>query len=69
MDHREPTHADALALRTVNEIVTADPGTLPVLARHGIDTCCGGHRPLTEVCARHGLDLDTLVAELSAAAP
>ena len=67
MDRRIATRPDALAHRTVNEIVTADPATLPVLIRHGIDTCCGGHRPLTEVCDRHGLDLATLVAELSAA--
>ena len=53
---------------TVNEVALLAPATLPVFARWGIDSCCGGAKTLATVAERHGLDLDALVAELDAAA-
>ena len=53
---------------TVNEAAARFPATLRVFGAHGIDSCCGGARPLAEVAERHGLDLDELLAELRAAA-
>lgn len=53
---------------TVADIATAAPATIPVFQQHQIDFCCGGKRPLAEVCADRGLDADLLVTELVAAA-
>lgn len=39
----------------------------PVLARHRIDYCCKGQRPLTEACTALGLDLASVVGELETA--
>jgi regulator of cell morphogenesis and NO signaling len=43
------------------------PRTTRVFARHGIDFCCGGRRPLVEICAEQGIALAPLIAELRAA--
>ncbi|HEY8549146.1 MAG TPA: iron-sulfur cluster repair di-iron protein [Vicinamibacterales bacterium] len=53
--------------RTVADIATTSPATIKVFQRHGIDFCCGGKVPLSEVCARKGLDVAAIVAELQAA--
>jgi regulator of cell morphogenesis and NO signaling len=39
----------------------------PVLARHRIDYCCKGTRPLAEACRELGLDLPGIVTELETA--
>ena len=52
---------------TVAEIAAAEPATIKVFQRHHIDFCCGGRIPLSDACANHGLDTDTLLAELRAA--
>lgn len=57
----EPTFTETM---TLNEIVARHPASLPVFHRHGLDTCCGGTKPLAEVAARRGLDLSALMAEL-----
>lgn len=48
----------------VSEAAAASPATIKVFQQHGIDFCCGGHRPIEEACAEHGLDLDRVLAEL-----
>lgn len=59
------THAATItAEMTLNEIVLVLPRAVVVFARHGLDACCGGSKPLSLVCERHGLDLDALLAEL-----
>lgn len=35
-----------------------------VLQRHGIDYCSKGRRPLRELCAEHGVEIDAIAAEL-----
>jgi iron-sulfur cluster repair protein YtfE (RIC family) len=52
---------------TVNQVVRLNPGSLRVFSAHGIDTCCGGEKPLAEVAIRHGLELSGLITELCAA--
>ena len=42
---------------TVGEIAAGHPLATRVFARHNIDFCCGGGKPLAEVCT--GLELDT----------
>jgi regulator of cell morphogenesis and NO signaling len=51
----------------ISDIATTNPATIRVFQHHEIDFCCGGKIPLAEACARHGLDLETLLAELRAA--
>lgn len=51
---------------TVNEVIERYPEALPVFARFGLDSCCGGARPLGEVALRHGLDVDDLIAAVEA---
>ena len=49
----------------VGQLATENPLATRVFARHGIDYCCGGGRPLAEVCAEKGLNPETIVAEIN----
>lgn len=60
------TETTVTATMTLNEISLSVPRALEVFARHGLDSCCGGAKPLALVCERHGLDLGALLAELRA---
>lgn len=51
---------------TVATIATQEPLATRVFARHQIDFCCGGQRPLATVCDERGLDSSALIAELEA---
>lgn len=51
---------------TVGEIVRAMPNRSRVFEKLGIDYCCGGKKPLAEVCRDKGLDAGTVVAMLAA---
>ncbi len=53
---------------TVAEILQAHPGVAPVLARYGLDACCGGAHPLELACRAHKISLDEVVAAIDAAA-
>jgi len=55
------------ASTTVAEIAAAAPATIKVFQRYHIDFCCGGRIPLSDACANHGVDTDTLLAALRAA--
>jgi regulator of cell morphogenesis and NO signaling len=48
----------------VGRIAAMAPLATRVFARHGIDFCCGGGRPLREVCDERGLAVDAVLAEL-----
>jgi regulator of cell morphogenesis and NO signaling len=48
----------------IGQIATEHPLATRVFARHGIDFCCGGGRPLGEVCEERGLDARSVLAEL-----
>ena len=48
----------------VGDIATEHPLATRVFARHGIDFCCGGGKPLAEVCAQLGLAPATVLAEI-----
>lgn len=60
------TDTTIAANMTLNEISLIAPLALEVFARHGLDSCCGGAKPLSLVCERHNLDLEALLAELRA---
>lgn len=51
---------------TVGEIVRAMPARSRIFENLGIDYCCGGKKPLAEVCRAKGLDPATVVAMLLA---
>ncbi|HEX6898238.1 MAG TPA: iron-sulfur cluster repair di-iron protein [Thermoanaerobaculia bacterium] len=53
----------------VAEIVTHNPAATKVFYRHGIDFCCGGKRPLSEVCAERRLDPDQVRREIESLSP
>lgn len=51
---------------TVGELVRAVPARSRIFENLGIDYCCGGKKPLAEVCRTKGLDPATVVAMLAA---
>ncbi len=50
--------------QTVGDIATREPLATRVFARHSIDYCCGGGRPLTEACEARGVDVDVVMNEI-----
>jgi regulator of cell morphogenesis and NO signaling len=52
---------------TVAEIVLENPASVPVFQRHRIDFCCAGGQTLQAACARRGLDVGAVQAELEEA--
>src|SRR4051812_23769679 len=53
----------------VSEIVVHNPASTRIFHRHGIDFCCGGKRPLGEVCAERQLDVDQIRREIATLDP
>jgi regulator of cell morphogenesis and NO signaling len=49
---------------TVGRLAAEQPLATRVLARHGIDYCCGGGRSLGAVCEEKGLDVGALLDEI-----
>jgi regulator of cell morphogenesis and NO signaling len=58
----------ALDTRTVAEIAAGSLAAVRVFERFGIDYCCGGRRPLDEVCLEKGLAAEDVQRALDAAA-
>jgi regulator of cell morphogenesis and NO signaling len=54
--------------KTVAEIAAGSLAAVRVFERFGIDYCCGGKRPLDEVCRDKGLVTEQVQRELDAAA-
>ncbi len=52
----------------VGDWVARRPSTSRVFEKYGIDYCCGGKERLGEACARIGVDLGAVVAELAESA-
>jgi len=52
---------------TVAEIAARSLAAVRLFEQKGIDYCCGGRRPLAEVCNEKGIDPDMLKRELEAA--
>lgn len=52
---------------TVREILNRWPETEAVLAKRGLDLCCGGAHPLRLAAQAHGLDPDAVLTEVKAA--
>lgn len=50
---------------SVNETIRRYPAALDLLARQGIDTCCGGALSLAAASADAGVDLSRLLHDLA----
>ncbi len=57
----------ALLAMPVRDVAARWPAALPVLGRHGLDTCCGGTHPLGMALTAHGLGVAQILEELRAA--
>ncbi len=53
--------------KTIGQMVAEDYRTAQVFKEHKIDFCCKGNRTISEVVAKKGLDLQTLLQELDVA--
>ena len=51
---------------TVREVATQLPESTRLFETLKIDYCCGGNRSLTEACASAGVEVDNVMAQLSA---
>ncbi len=51
---------------TLNDIMLATPRAVEIFNRLGLDSCCGGAKPLALVCEKHGHDLAAVLRELRA---
>lgn len=49
---------------SVGAVATEHPLATRVFARHGIDFCCGGGRPLADICEEKGLPVEQMLAEI-----
>lgn len=52
----------------VADIAAAVPSSIPVFQRYGVDFCCGGRRPIGEVCEEQGLSFAELANAIEASA-
>src|SRR5262245_15641783 len=48
----------------VGQLAAGFPLATRVFARYQIDYCCGGGRPLADVCKSRGLDAETVLEEI-----
>ena len=55
------------AASTLRSIALEEPATIRVFERFHLDYCCGGNRPLGEICAEKGIAAEKLLAALTAA--
>jgi regulator of cell morphogenesis and NO signaling len=58
---------DHIENATVAELAANSLAAVRIFEKHGIDYCCGGKRPLEDVCRQKGQDVRLLAQELEAA--
>ena len=57
------------ASTTLAELAVTHPAASRVFRRHRLDFCCGGRRPLAEVCRERQIDADAILASIAAEDP
>ena len=50
---------------TLAELAVTHPAAARVFRRHRLDFCCGGRRPLDEVCRERQLDAGAILASIA----
>lgn len=53
--------------KTVSDIAVERPASLRVFEQLGIDYCCGGKKPLSEICSQKGLSVDDVLDRIAKA--
>jgi regulator of cell morphogenesis and NO signaling len=53
--------------KTVSDIAVEHPASLRIFEQLGIDYCCGGKKPLAEVCTKLGLSVDDVLRRIEKA--
>ena len=53
-----------ITTQTVREIALEQPASIRVFEQFGIDYCCGGRKPLAQVCQERSLEMDALLAAI-----
>lgn len=64
---RRPSRVGALTIRPetpVGRIAAEHPIATRVFGRHQVDFCCGGGKPIEDVCVKRGLDVTAVLAEI-----
>lgn len=51
--------------RSVAELLLENPSRAAIFESHRIDYCCGGKKPLSEACAKRGLDAEAIALLLA----
>jgi regulator of cell morphogenesis and NO signaling len=52
---------------TVRDIAIDQPASIRVFEKYGIDYCCGGRRPLDQVCEERAIPIDEVLAAIARA--
>ena len=55
------------AVKQVRDLAIEQPSSVRIFERFGIDYCCGGRKPLEQVCAEQNISLSQLLAQLAEA--
>lgn len=55
------------AVKQVRDLAIEQPSSVRVFERFGIDYCCGGRKPLAQVCAEQQISLPEILQELAEA--
>lgn len=58
-------NTENLAIERIGDIVSENYHTAGVFKEYGIDFCCGGGKPLNEVCEKNGLSLNEVIQKLN----
>lgn len=52
---------------TIRDIAIEQPASIRVFEKYGIDYCCGGRRPLAQVCEERAIQMDELLSAIEQA--
>lgn len=53
----------------IGEWAAASPDAIRLFERHGLNYCCGGHKPLETACREAGVDPRAMIDEIERSAP
>jgi iron-sulfur cluster repair protein YtfE (RIC family) len=62
--HKTSALWSTVANQRIRGVVDRYPEVMPLLARHGINLCCGGEHTIAEAVRLHALNPDTIVTQI-----